>query len=47
MKNTRIINADPAFFKNYFELKPFSENYRLTDSSSTLMSISSPKYNIT
>jgi hypothetical protein len=46
MKKMRNINAEPAFFKNYLDSKPFSENYRFTGSSSTILSISSPKLNI-
>jgi hypothetical protein len=46
IKKMRNINAEPAFFKNYLDSKPFSENYRFTGSSSTIFSISSPNLNI-
>jgi hypothetical protein len=45
MKKMRNINAEPAFFKNYLDSKPFSENYRFTGLSLTILSISSPKFN--
>jgi hypothetical protein len=46
MKIMRNINAEPAFFKNYLDSKPFSENYKLTGLSSKILSRSSPKFNI-
>jgi hypothetical protein len=46
MKIMRNISAEPIFFKNYLDSKPFSENFKLTGLSSTILSKSSPIFNI-
>ncbi len=42
----RNINAEPEFFKNYLDSKPFCEKNRFTGSSSRMFSMSSPNSNM-